>query len=178
MTSRDASGAPGVKKSKQAGSHRPDKKKEEVPMKKRALVMTSFLLLSLIAVAPAVRAQQPLAVNVPFEFTVGNATLPAGDYRVQKVAEDSPVLLIRGQEAGASAMVMTTAAQENGQPSLAKLVFSCYGNRCFLSQIWTPGSSNVRQLIKSAREKELVQIAGIESKREVTLVARLLPARP
>ncbi len=147
-------------------------------MKKRALVMTSFLLLSLVAAAPAVRAQQPLAANVPFEFTVGNGTLPAGDYRVQKLGEDSAVLLIRNQEAGASAMVMTTAAQENGQPSLAKLVFSCYGNRCFLSQIWAPGSSNVRQLIKSAREKELVQIAGIESKREVTLVARLIPARP
>jgi hypothetical protein len=147
-------------------------------MKKRALVMTSFLLLSVVAAAQTVRAQQPLAVKIPFAFTVGNATLPAGDYRVQKVREDSPVLLIRSQDAGQSAMVMTTAAQANDEPSQSKLVFSCYGKRCFLSQIWAAGSSNVRQLIKSAREKELVQIAGIESKREVTLVARLIPARP
>src|SRR5260370_8058730 len=91
--SHDASGAPGVKKTKQAGSHRPDKKKEEVPMKKRALVMTSFFLLSLIAAPPAVRAQQPLAVNIPFAFTVGNATLPAADYPAPTLRDDSPIPL-------------------------------------------------------------------------------------
>ena len=147
-------------------------------MKKRALVMTSFLLLSLIAVAPAVRAQQPLAVNVPFEFTVGNATLPAGDYRVQKLDGSSAVVLISCADASASAMVLSNAAQAKETQTQSKLIFKRYENRYFLSQVWTAGSIRGRELLKSRAEKEIAQSARLETTGEVTLVARLLPARP
>jgi hypothetical protein len=145
-------------------------------MKKRTFVMTSLSLLSLMAAAQVVEAQEPLVVNIPFEFVAGKATLPAGEYRVEKLEKGSVVVLIRGARSGASATVMTMAAQANEPQSDSKLVFNRYGNRYFLSQYWSAGSSRGRQLLKSMREKEISRIARIETQGQVTLVASLSPA--
>jgi hypothetical protein len=145
-------------------------------MKKLTLVMTSLLLFSLMAAAQVVEAQESLVVNIPFEFVAGKATLPAGEYRVEKLEKGSVVVLIRGSRPGASAAVMTMAAQANEPQSDSKLVFNRYGNRYFLSEYWSAGSSRGRQLLKSAREKEISRMARIETQGQVTLVASLSPA--
>ncbi len=145
-------------------------------MKKRSFVITSLLLLSLMAVPQLVRAQDAMAVSIPFEFVAGRATLPAGEYRVQKLNETSAVLLIHCSDPSASVLVITNAAQAKKMQTGSKLVFNRYGNRYFLSQVWTAGSIRGRQLLKSPGEKEIAQVASIETKAEVTLVARLTPA--
>jgi len=145
-------------------------------MKKHTFVMTSLLLLSLMAAAQVVKAQEPLVVNIPFEFVAGKATLPAGEYRVEKLEKGSVVVLIRAARPGTSALVMTMAAQANEPQSDSKLVFNRYGNRYFLSQYWSAGSSRGRQVLKSTREKEISRIARMETQGQVTLVASLSPA--
>jgi hypothetical protein len=150
--------------------------KEEGPMKKHTFVITSLLLLSLMAAAQVVKAQEPLVVNIPFEFVAGKATLPAGEYRVEKLEKSSAVVLIRGARPGTSATVMTMAAQANEPQSDSKLVFNRYGNRYFLSQYWSAGSSRGRQVLKSTREKEISRTARMETQGQVTLVASLSPA--
>jgi hypothetical protein len=160
------------------GSHRPDKKKEEVPMKKRFFVTASLFVLSMLVAAQAAKADDPMLVNIPFAFVAGNATLAAGEYRVQKLDGNSAVVLIRCSDAKAAAMVLTNAAQAKEIQTQSKLVFQRYGHRYFLSQVWTAGSIRGRQLLKSPAEKEIVQLARFETKEEVTLVARLVPARP
>jgi hypothetical protein len=74
--------------------------------------------------------------------------------------------------------VITHGAQAKEPQSESKLVFNRYGNRYFLSQVWTAGSIRGRQLPISPREKEMPQLARNETKAEVTLVARLSTARP
>jgi len=138
----------------------PAKKKEEGPMKKQSFLMAGLL------------------VDIPFAFVAGNATLPAGEYRVQKLDGNSAVLLIHCWDASASALVITNAAQAKEPRSESKLVFNRYGNRYFLSQVWTAGSIRGRQLPISPREKEMPQLAQNETKGEVTLVARLSTVRP
>jgi hypothetical protein len=150
--------------------------KEEGQMKKRTLVMTSLLLLSLMVAAQVVHAQETLVVNIPFEFVAGQATLPAGEYRVQKLENGSAVVLIHHADPGASVMVMTIPSQANAPQSDSKLVFNRYGNRYFLSQYWTAGSSRGRLFLKSAREEEISRIAKIETRGQVTLVAGLSSA--
>ena len=145
-------------------------------MKKHSFVMTSLLLLSLMAAAQVVKAQEPLVVNIPFEFVAGKAALPAGEYRVEKLEKSSAVVLIRGARPGTSATVMTMAAQANEPQSDSKLVFNRYGNRYFLSQYWSTGSSRGRQVLKSTREKEISRTASMETQGQVTLVASLSPA--
>ena len=145
-------------------------------MKKRTFVMTSLLLLSLMAAAQVVQAQEALVVNIPFEFVAGKLTLPAGEYRVEKLEKNSVVVLTHCTQPGASAVVMTIAAQANEPQSDSKLVFNRYGNLYFLSQYWIAGSSRGRLLLKSAREEEISRIARIEAQGQVTLVASLSPA--
>ena len=147
-------------------------------MKKRAFVTATLFVLSIIVAAQVAQADEPMLVNIPFAFVAGNVTLPAGEYRVQKLDGNSTVVLIRCSDATASAMVVTHAAQAKELQTESKLIFNQYGNRYFLSQVWTAGSIRGRQLLKSPQEKEISQVARIETKSEFTLVASLIPARP
>jgi hypothetical protein len=147
-------------------------------MKTRAFVTATLFVLSFLVAAQVVQADEPMLVNIPFAFVAGNVTLPAGEYRVQKLDRNPAVVLIRCSDTSAAAMVMSNAAQAKETQTQSKLVFNRYGNRYFLSQVWTSGSIRGRQLLKSSREKEISQLARIETKSEVTLVARLSPARP
>jgi hypothetical protein len=146
-------------------------------MRKQAFAVATLFVLSIVAVQVA-RADEPMLVNIPFTFVAGNATLPAGEYRVQKLDGNSAVVLIRCSDASASAMVLSNAAQAKETQTQSKLVFKRYDNRYFLSQVWTAGSIRGRELLKSQAEKEIAQSARFETKGEVTLVARLLSARP
>src|SRR5467141_1239168 len=147
-------------------------------MKKQSFLMAGVLVLSSMAATEIARAQETMVVDIPFAFTAGNATLPAGEYRVQKMDRNSAVLLIHCWDARASALVITNAAQAKELQTESKLVFKRYGNSYFLSQVWTAGSIRGRQLSISPREKEMPQLARNETKGEVTLVARLSTVRP
>ena len=145
-------------------------------MKKQALVMATLFVLSLIVAAQVAKADEPMLVNIPFAFVAGNATLPAGEYRVQKLDGNSAVVLIRCSDASAAAMVLSNAAQAKEPQTQSKLIFKRYENRYFLSQVWTAGSIRGRELLKSRAEKEIAQSARLETTGEVTLIARLVPA--
>ena len=144
-------------------------------MKKRAFVMATLLVLSIMVAAQVAQAEEPMLVNIPFAFTAGNVTLPAGEYRVQKLDGNSAVVLISCTDASASAMVLSNAAQAKKAQTQSKLVFRRYENRYFLSQLWTAGSIHGRQLLKSRAEKEIAQSARLDNQGEITLVARLSP---
>jgi len=80
------------------------KERRRIPMKKRILVMASLLAVCSFAATQVARAQEPMVVNIPFAFTAGDASLPAGEYRVQKMDGNGAVLLIRCTEPTASAL--------------------------------------------------------------------------
>jgi hypothetical protein len=44
------------------------------------------------------------------------------------------------------------SAGENGQ-----IIFHCYRDRCFLSQVWSPTQENGRELLTSRQEAELTK---------------------
>ena len=146
-------------------------------MKKRALVMAGLLALSIMAVTQVAQAQDSMVVNIPFEFVAGKATLPPGEYIVQTPISEPAVFLINRTNPHASIVLTTRSAQSRDPQSVSKLVFNCYGNRRFLSQVWKAGYAQGKQLPKSTREDELSRVASNE-KSEVTLVAHLTPAKP
>jgi hypothetical protein len=147
-------------------------------MKKAFSRITGMLALAFVAATPIVRAQEPLLVNIPFAFTAGSVALPAGEYRVEKMALDSSILLIRSTDGSAAKMVPTNAADANGTQTQSKLVFHRYGNRYFLSQVWVAGHSRGREIPKSAKEKEQALVAQNEKPDQVTIIARLTPPQP
>jgi hypothetical protein len=147
-------------------------------MKTRALVMAGVMALTAVASTRVAQAQEPLVVNIPFDFVAGDMKLPAGEYSVKVSGPTQTLLLISRKDAAATAFMNTNPAVSSEPQTESKLIFNRYGDRYFLSQIWQEGNSQGRQLLKSAREKEISQTAKIETQGQVTLVAGLPRTNP
>jgi hypothetical protein len=143
-------------------------------MKKAFFSITSILALAFVTATPIVRAQEPLVANIPFAFTAGKMTLPAGEYRVEKLAQGSVMLLIQRTDRSPAGFVLSNAADAGSRQTQSRLVLHRYGKRCFLSQVWVAGYSQGRELSESATEKEQGLAAHNEEPDQVTIVARLL----
>jgi urease beta subunit len=84
---------------------------------KLSLFSAAFLALS--ATSSFAQASGYVTVKVPFEFTAGNVTLPAGDYTFQE--SHSGVVTISSLSTLKSVMVLSnadTSVQEGSQPHL------------------------------------------------------------
>jgi hypothetical protein len=77
-------------------------------------------------------------VNVPFEFTVGKKTFPAGDYSVVRTAPYR--LALRDSRAGVVAMVMTMPVQTATPRAEPTLVFRTEGGEHVLVRVWFANS--------------------------------------
>jgi hypothetical protein len=152
--------------------------KKEDSMKNTLCRIAGILALAFLVTTQVARAQEAVLANIPFQFTAGEMTLPAGEYRVQKVRDSSSALVIRSTDGKGAAMVITFAAAVNAPQAKSKLVFRRYGNRYFLTQVWSAGSSQGRELRKSAKEKEQALAARNETPDQVTIVARLVSPKP
>ena len=135
--------------------------------------MAGMMALIAMATTQVAQAQDRLAVNVPFDFMAGNTQLPAGEYTVQVSAPTHSIILISRKDSTTSAFINTNPAVSSQPQSESKLVFNRYGDRYFLSQVWQEGNAEGRQLLKSSREKEMAQIAKLDTQGQVTLVAGL-----
>ena len=118
---------------------------------------TNLLRTSIVAVLAASAAfaqgSTPIKADVPFDFTVGNQTLRAGHYTVS-AATNAGAVIVKAAENKGSAIAMGPVLYSVVNQAGARLVFHCYGNSCFLSEVWGPDNVG-RQLPKTSREREL-----------------------
>jgi hypothetical protein len=122
-------------------------------MKRQVLALVGVLSL-LVAAGAAFAQSGEIRANVPFKFLVNNTTLPAGEYTLSTIGGGHEVVLIRGSEK--TIMAANANGVQAGKPSdRTKLVFRCYGDRYFLSEIWVEGHERGRQLPKSRVESEV-----------------------
>jgi len=148
----------------------------EVSMKKRiytALVIT--VLLSVIGVSSA-RAQstghQQLTASIPFAFSVGQTTLPAGEYIVSLVnpTSDQRVLLIRSKDGRSSVFQQTIGVSKKS--NTAKLVFNRCADRYFFAQAWMPTDDTGFAVLKSGAERAMERdLAKASKKSELVSVS-------
>src|ERR1041385_2664659 len=124
----------------------------------KTLAIISFLIA--VAFVPLRSAHaQTLAyrvrVNIPFEFTVADETLPAGDYyiyRTQQYSSDN-VLTISTVDGRVLAVQLTNGVQTLTPKKQGVLVFNRYGNKHFLSQVWIAGSNTGRAFLPARSEQ-------------------------
>jgi hypothetical protein len=143
-------------------------------MKRQAFSLISLLSLLLVA-GSAIAQTVHVRANIPFNFAVGNKTLPAGTYDVGSIdIHNGKTLLLQAGDGSASMMVNSNAAENLNPADKTKLVFNQYGNRYFLSQIWVAGETRGHQLPKTSREKEMARdVAKDFTQRRVEIVASL-----
>lgn len=112
-----------------------------------------------------------LRVNIPFAFTVGNKTMPAGRYSVSRVSADSEGQLIQisSLDGKANTFRTTTPVTTTKPKAKGTLVFHRYGDQYFLFQVWSPGGSIGRSLPRSRSERDLQekQFVGLSAPKEM-----------
>jgi hypothetical protein len=95
-----------------------------------------------------------IKVNVPFQFAMGGKTLAAGEYTVYSSSEKVWVQEARGRNVA----VLFTSALDGKVPSRdGKVIFDCYLNECFLSQVWIAGQEAGRRLPDTKRQIQLAK---------------------
>lgn len=141
-------------------------------MKRHAFSLISLLGLLLVA-GSAIGQTIRVHADVPFDFVVGNKTLPAGMYDVKTISDrDNTQLLVQAQDGHASMLALSNSAENFKPADKTKLVFKKYRNQYFLAEIWTAGSIRGHRLPKSNREKELELGQDLQHQR-VEIVASL-----
>ena len=125
-------------------------------MKKQSLF--SLLAAVVLMTAGSLNAQtSPVTANVPFDFSAGKATFPAGEYKVNQISTLGALSIV-GQ-GSAIGLVDSRRTQSNSPSASTKLVFHRYGNHYFLYQIWVQGEDIGRELSMTRVEKELASNA-------------------
>lgn len=120
-------------------------------------MMSSLAALKLVATSLMAQSKPVIKVNVPFDFVAGAKTLPAGEYQVQ--TEWPSVALMQRKDSKSNVNLAVHFAPTRRMSGVAVLRFNRYGNRYFLSEIWT-GSDLAQELPKSRAEREQIAATG------------------
>ena|SRR5436190_24191012 len=126
-------------------------------MKKTAYTMIALLVLvgSMAVAAQAQTAgRAQMRVSIPFQFHVGDKTLPDGDYLVQQLNPTSGAMTmqISRKDGGANTIINMIGASGDTQ-SMTKLVFRRYGNQYYFAEVWIDGEKDGLQAPKSKAER-------------------------
>lgn len=126
-------------------------------MKKQLLkgftTLLAIMTLAMVTAVASVNGQsQKSKAKIPFEFVVGDQTMPAGAYTADSMTAAGDVLRIRAIDSNDTVLRLTTPA--SGSAEHAKLVFHRYGDRYFLAEVWTTNEDG-RALLKSKQERAI-----------------------
>jgi hypothetical protein len=118
-----------------------------------------FLITLASVAATGANAQEPaLKANIPFDFTVGNTWMPAGEYTI--TAPIREVLLLR--TAGHSASIVSS--ENNAESSDSKLVFDRYGNQYFLHEVLCPNVASLNLDVAPSKAEKNARQHATEAK--------------
>ena len=118
-------------------------------LKRLSALAVALMLSATIVSSPAQAKTKPkvYTIAVPFDFVVGNRTMPAGNYRFQIVFgsptpnDTAAVLAVRGEDGRYYTSTFTSVTEGEAPSDGPKLVFSRAGERASLSQLWEQGNS-------------------------------------
>ncbi len=131
------------------------------------MIALGLMVLPLLAVAQ-MKQDDKITANVPFEFVLGNRTLPAGQWSVQAMTSGASIISLRNRDKKATQLA-TTMADESPKPAAHyALVFRKYGDRHFLAAINVAGSNTLYRLPESKAETEL-RAQNVNSTDEILL---------
>jgi len=138
---------------------RPQIKGETYMIAKRTrMLLTTALLLGVVSVYAQAENVPFIKVSIPFNFTVGSQTLPAGDYTISESdVHPQSVIWLQSSDGKYVAVVGTHPSYALDPSARTQLIFQHSGGEYFLSQLWTLGSTSGREVRLSNRADELAR---------------------
>jgi hypothetical protein len=133
-------------------------------------ILVGISVFTLLVASASARLSNTVKAVVPFSFTIGEKTLPAGTYTFEPLSTTNlpSVIVVRSMDRKSEAIVLTIEAQTSDLQPGTKMEFNQYNDQYFLASIWTPGNQIGAEVPKSAAEKNLLK-SGAQAKR-TTLV--------
>ncbi len=140
----------------------------------KRLTFTTLSSLTLLTAAAAfAQSDLPMRANIPFDFRVGKAILPAGLYTVRPGGVTG-CLSIRRVDGKGSAMAQTFGAdaRKGSTATTGTLLFNRYGDTYFLAKVWNADSAEGRQIVASKVERELARNSSLAPRVNVVLAKK------
>jgi len=137
--------------------------------------ISAIALLAIASVATctgAMAQQSGLRANVPFDFTVGNTWMPAGEYTVTS-ANDGILALKSGSHIALVASIKSYDQSNSG----SKLVFGKYDDQYFLHQVLCPSLVSLNLQIPRSKAENRARERAIEAKGPVSRDQIMVAAR-
>jgi hypothetical protein len=128
-------------------------------MKRQTLPFASLCLVVGLAVAPARAQSGGVQAKIPFNFTVAGKTFPAGAYTMIVVSRQ---VNIRDADGRKIAMVLANEVSGKSAGANGRIIFHCYSEHCFLSEVWSPTHENGLQLLAPRSEADLAKKENAE----------------
>src|SRR5919112_3808317 len=111
-------------------------------MKNKIYSFVAILGIFLGFAVASVPAQAPskVEVNIPFEFSAGKTTLPAGVYSIKRMSGNNVTL--RSEDGRSSVILNAPVTNSSSDPNaVERIVFERYGDQFALAQIWLTADS-------------------------------------
>jgi hypothetical protein len=123
-------------------------------MKKQTLIAASLCLVVGLAMVSANAQATFVQGKVPFNFTVLEKTFPAGDYMMSAGPHQ---LKIKDAHGNIVALALANDVSGRSSGKNYQITFRCYGDRCFLAEVWFSPQESGRQLPTSRAEAKLAR---------------------
>ena len=89
----------------------------------KILMLGGALMVATAGVASAGQLDDTIVAKVPFDFVVGTAQMPAGNYVVKNMSDDETVVLVESTDGRHVAYAITIPVTEAATTNRAALVF-------------------------------------------------------
>jgi len=111
---------------------------------------------ALLSVSTLIAETRIETVEVPFDFYAGHNVLPHGQYVVRVLADQSAIQFRDNATNKTVYFASPTRGQDKGKTGL---MFRCYGEQCFLSEILFNGSPSF--VLGKGKAENKIQAPGI-----------------
>lgn len=105
-------------------------------MNRIASTLAGVSLAVLFFVASAHAQSERMTANIPFDFTFGAVSLPAGQYQFSRTGAGGNIVVARNADGHTWFALATAPIEESGLPAKSQLKFAVEDGRDVLVQIW------------------------------------------
>ncbi len=130
-------------------------------IKKAIVKMTILSALSVMPLAAQIR--DGVDFKTSFPFYAGNATMPAGSYKLTRADFDANVLLIESTDgSNHSAFIDFQPTQAEQRHVQSDVTFHKYGNTEYLNRIWVEGETYGMKVEPTKAEQKAASVSTLE----------------
>ena len=135
------------------------------------LAIMMLLAVLVVGAQAQTSSAQKMIASIPFTFSAGKATLPAGRYTITVInpSSDRKILQMRSLNGHSTAMVLTTTGSVHASEN-AKLVFERDGDRYVFAQAQLAGETTSLAAVRHKERSDKNAMAKANKKSVVVIV--------